>query len=137
MSSPKRWLGNMVAGKVTKLLPMLLPCQLFHCPRAEVLVPNRHLKNAAQGRRKRMGLWWGARVMYSCSSHPSVPLDMLSIPFLQGLLRQLVLLPGADATPRICTALNHKATALSIPAVLQDVPVKAVSNEVLKYPHGQ
>lgn len=81
MSSPKRWLGNMVAGKVTKLLPMLLPCQLFHCPRAEVLVPNRHLKNAAQGRRKRMGLWLGARVMYSCSSHPSVPLDMLSIPF--------------------------------------------------------
>eukprot|EP00076_Gallus_gallus_P013907 XP_015132562.1 thrombospondin-type laminin G domain and EAR repeat-containing protein isoform X3 [Gallus gallus] len=57
-------------------------------------------------------------------------------PVLQGLLRQLVLLPGADATPRICTAVNYKATALSIPAVLQDVPVKAVSNEVLKYPHG-
>lgn len=58
-------------------------------------------------------------------------------PILQGLLRQLVLLPGADATPHICTAMNYKATALSIPAVLQDVPVKAVSNEVLKYPHGQ
>eukprot|EP00076_Gallus_gallus_P008457 XP_004937080.1 thrombospondin-type laminin G domain and EAR repeat-containing protein isoform X2 [Gallus gallus] len=56
--------------------------------------------------------------------------------FFTGLLRQLVLLPGADATPRICTAVNYKATALSIPAVLQDVPVKAVSNEVLKYPHG-
>ncbi|XP_021249884.1 thrombospondin-type laminin G domain and EAR repeat-containing protein [Numida meleagris] len=56
--------------------------------------------------------------------------------FFTGLLRQLVLLPGADATPRICTAVNYKATTLSIPTVLQDVPAKAVSNEVLKYPHG-
>ncbi|OXB83505.1 UNVERIFIED_CONTAM: hypothetical protein H355_006352 [Colinus virginianus] len=55
--------------------------------------------------------------------------------FFTGLLRQLVLLPGADATPRICTTMDYKAMALSIPAVLQDVPVKAASNEVLKYPH--
>ncbi|KAK2538707.1 Tspear [Columba livia] len=52
-----------------------------------------------------------------------------------GLLRQLVLLPGADATPRICTALNLKVATLSVPAVLQDVPVKPASNEVLKYPY--
>ncbi|NXC37541.1 TSEAR protein, partial [Penelope pileata] len=53
-----------------------------------------------------------------------------------GLLRQLVLLPGADATPRICTAVDFKAATLSVPAVLQDVPTKPASNEVLKYPHG-
>ncbi|XP_023801738.1 thrombospondin-type laminin G domain and EAR repeat-containing protein-like, partial [Cyanistes caeruleus] len=52
-----------------------------------------------------------------------------------GLLRQLVLLPGADATPRICHAMNFKVAALSVPSVLQDVPVKPVSNEVLKYPY--
>ncbi|XP_035167973.1 thrombospondin-type laminin G domain and EAR repeat-containing protein-like isoform X1 [Oxyura jamaicensis] len=52
-----------------------------------------------------------------------------------GLLRQLVLLPGADATPRVCPAVNFEAATLSIPAVLQDVPVKSVSNEVLKYPY--
>ncbi|XP_050833877.1 thrombospondin-type laminin G domain and EAR repeat-containing protein isoform X2 [Serinus canaria] len=54
-----------------------------------------------------------------------------------GLLRQLVLLPGADATPRICHAVNFKVATLSVPSVLQDVPAKAVSNEVLKYPYVQ
>ncbi|NXO39630.1 TSEAR protein, partial [Locustella ochotensis] len=54
-----------------------------------------------------------------------------------GLLRQLVLLPGADATPRICHAVNFKVATLSVPTVLQDVPAKPVSNEVLKYPYGQ
>lgn len=66
--------------------------------------------------------------------------DLLPTPLLplsQGLLRQLVLLPGADATPRICTAVNFKVATLSIPTVLQDLPVKPASNEVLKYPYGQ
>ncbi|NXT70968.1 TSEAR protein, partial [Chaetops frenatus] len=53
-----------------------------------------------------------------------------------GLLRQLVLLPGADATPRMCHAVNFKVATLSVPPVLQDVPAKPVSNEVLKYPSG-
>ncbi|XP_075363858.1 thrombospondin-type laminin G domain and EAR repeat-containing protein isoform X3 [Mycteria americana] len=52
-----------------------------------------------------------------------------------GLLRQLVLLPGADATPQICTAMNFKVATLSVPTVLQDVPMKISSNEVLKYPY--
>ncbi|KAJ7421356.1 Thrombospondin-type laminin G domain and EAR repeat-containing protein [Willisornis vidua] len=52
-----------------------------------------------------------------------------------GLLRQLVLLPGADATPQICTTMNFKVATLSVPTILQDVPVKPVSNEVLKYPY--
>ncbi|XP_053807885.1 thrombospondin-type laminin G domain and EAR repeat-containing protein isoform X2 [Vidua chalybeata] len=54
-----------------------------------------------------------------------------------GLLRQLVLLPGADATPRICHAVNFKVATLSVPSVLQDVPARPVSNEVLKYPYVQ
>ncbi|NXU01943.1 TSEAR protein, partial [Buphagus erythrorhynchus] len=53
-----------------------------------------------------------------------------------GLLRQLVLLPGADATPQICHAVNFKVATLSVPTVLQDVPAKPVSNEVLKHPYG-
>lgn len=79
------------------------------------------------------------RTRTTCSFHfpaswdAPVPLLLLS----QGLLRQLVLLPGADATPRICPAVNFEAATLSIPAVLQDVPVKSASNEVLKYPYGQ
>ncbi|XP_025892196.1 thrombospondin-type laminin G domain and EAR repeat-containing protein [Nothoprocta perdicaria] len=52
-----------------------------------------------------------------------------------GLLRQLVLLPGADATPRICPSMNFKVTTLSVPAILHDLPVKPASNEVLKYPY--
>ncbi|KAM9378378.1 thrombospondin-type laminin G domain and EAR repeat-containing protein [Phaethornis superciliosus] len=52
-----------------------------------------------------------------------------------GLLRQLVLLPGADATPLICTTFNFKLATLSVPPVLQDPSVKPVSNEVLKSPY--
>uniref|UniRef100_A0A8C0JA93 Thrombospondin type laminin G domain and EAR repeats n=1 Tax=Chelonoidis abingdonii TaxID=106734 RepID=A0A8C0JA93_CHEAB len=52
-----------------------------------------------------------------------------------GLLRQLVLLPGSDATSRMCTNMNFKLAMLSIPPVLQDLPVKPASNEVLKYPY--
>ncbi|EMP42659.1 Protein TSPEAR, partial [Chelonia mydas] len=51
-----------------------------------------------------------------------------------GLLRQLVLLPGSDATSRMCTNMNFKLAVLSIPPVLQDLPVKPANNEVLKYP---
>ncbi|XP_051482508.1 thrombospondin-type laminin G domain and EAR repeat-containing protein [Apus apus] len=52
-----------------------------------------------------------------------------------GLLRQLVLLPGADATPQVCSTINLKAATLSVPAVLQDQPTRPGSNEVLKYPY--
>lgn len=37
----------------------------------------------------------------------------------------------------MCHGLNFKVATLSVPSVLQDVPAKAVSNEVLKYPYGQ
>uniref|UniRef100_A0A8C8SCI9 Thrombospondin type laminin G domain and EAR repeats n=1 Tax=Pelusios castaneus TaxID=367368 RepID=A0A8C8SCI9_9SAUR len=54
-----------------------------------------------------------------------------------GLLRQLVLLPGSDATSRMCTSMNFKLAVLSIPPVLQDLPVKPASNEVLQYPYAE
>ncbi|KAM5281708.1 thrombospondin-type laminin G domain and EAR repeat-containing protein [Ctenodactylus gundi] len=46
-----------------------------------------------------------------------------------GLLRQLVLLPGSDATPRLCPSRNAQLAELSIPRALQD------DNEVLKCPY--
>nr|XP_060624006.1 thrombospondin-type laminin G domain and EAR repeat-containing protein [Anolis sagrei ordinatus] len=55
--------------------------------------------------------------------------------FFTGLLRQLVLLPGSDATSRMCTGKNFNLAVLSIPQILQDLPVKPVGNELLKYPY--
>ncbi|XP_006811036.1 thrombospondin-type laminin G domain and EAR repeat-containing protein-like, partial [Neolamprologus brichardi] len=39
-----------------------------------------------------------------------------------GLLRQLVLLPGSDATPRLCPSPDPALTELSIPQVLKTTP---------------
>ncbi|KAH0623926.1 hypothetical protein JD844_007132 [Phrynosoma platyrhinos] len=55
--------------------------------------------------------------------------------FFTGLLRQLVLLPGSDATSRMCTGKNFNLAVLSIPQILQELPVKPVGNELLKYPY--
>ncbi|KAM5153820.1 thrombospondin-type laminin G domain and EAR repeat-containing protein [Callospermophilus lateralis] len=49
-----------------------------------------------------------------------------------GLVRQLVLLPGSDATLRLCPSRNAQLAELSIPRVLQGKPG---DNEVLKYPY--
>lgn len=46
-----------------------------------------------------------------------------------------MLLPGSDATPRLCPCRNAELV-LSIPPVLQGLPVKPEDNEVLKYPYG-
>lgn len=81
-----------------------------------------------------------SRARIPCRFHFLGLLDLLSIPLLlfpQGLLRQLVLLPGADATPQICTAMNFSLATLSVPTVLQDFSAKSVSKEVPKYPYGQ
>ncbi|XP_066478422.1 thrombospondin-type laminin G domain and EAR repeat-containing protein [Tiliqua scincoides] len=55
--------------------------------------------------------------------------------FFTGLLRQLVLLPGSDATSQLCTGMNFNLAVLSIPKILQDLPVKPAGNELLKYPY--
>ncbi|XP_006636707.3 thrombospondin-type laminin G domain and EAR repeat-containing protein [Lepisosteus oculatus] len=52
-----------------------------------------------------------------------------------GLLRQLVLLPGSDATSRICPSLHPQLAILSVPQALLDLPAKPSGNEVLKYPY--
>lgn len=51
-----------------------------------------------------------------------------------GLVRQLVLLPGSDATRRLCPCRNAELV-LSIPPILQGLPGKLEDNEVLKYPY--
>uniref|UniRef100_A0A8C6RXH5 Thrombospondin type laminin G domain and EAR repeats n=1 Tax=Nannospalax galili TaxID=1026970 RepID=A0A8C6RXH5_NANGA len=52
-----------------------------------------------------------------------------------GLMRQLVLLPGSDATPRLCPSRNAQLAELSIPRMLQRLTEKPDDNEVLKYPY--
>ncbi|XP_011724163.2 thrombospondin-type laminin G domain and EAR repeat-containing protein [Macaca nemestrina] len=52
-----------------------------------------------------------------------------------GLVRQLVLLPGSDATLRLCPSRNAPLAVLSIPRVLQALTGKPEDNEVLKYPY--
>ncbi|XP_065818607.1 thrombospondin-type laminin G domain and EAR repeat-containing protein isoform X1 [Labrus bergylta] len=41
-----------------------------------------------------------------------------------GLLRQLVLLPGSDATPRLCPAADPSLVELSIPQILKSTPLR-------------
>ncbi|XP_075463248.1 thrombospondin-type laminin G domain and EAR repeat-containing protein isoform X2 [Ascaphus truei] len=56
--------------------------------------------------------------------------------FFSGLLRQLVLLPGSDATSRICPNAKPRLAELSIPAVLKELPVKTDDDGVqLMYPY--
>ncbi|KAG7233692.1 hypothetical protein INR49_006729, partial [Caranx melampygus] len=41
-----------------------------------------------------------------------------------GLLRQLVLLPGSDATPRLCPSSEPRLAELSVPQVLKSTPLQ-------------
>uniref|UniRef100_A0A673H2G5 Thrombospondin-type laminin G domain and EAR repeats a n=1 Tax=Sinocyclocheilus rhinocerous TaxID=307959 RepID=A0A673H2G5_9TELE len=52
-----------------------------------------------------------------------------------GLLRQLVLLPGSDATPRVCPSFKPSLVELSIPTILSNLPVKSQLNDVLLPPY--
>lgn len=47
----------------------------------------------------------------------------VSLPHKQGLIRQLVLVPGADATHHICPSSKPQLAALSVPLILLDLPV--------------
>ncbi|KAM9304852.1 thrombospondin-type laminin G domain and EAR repeat-containing protein [Gastrophryne carolinensis] len=56
--------------------------------------------------------------------------------FFSGLLRQLVLLPGSDATSMICPNTRPRLAELSIPGVLKELPVKTDDGgPQLKYPY--
>ncbi|EHB08235.1 Protein TSPEAR [Heterocephalus glaber] len=53
-----------------------------------------------------------------------------------GLVRQLALLPGSDATLRLCPSRNAAQLAeLAIPQALQGLSGKPDDNEVLRYPY--
>ncbi|XP_072118502.1 thrombospondin-type laminin G domain and EAR repeat-containing protein-like [Mobula birostris] len=52
-----------------------------------------------------------------------------------GLLRQLVLLPGSDATQRICPSPTPRLAVLSIPKILTELPLRPSDNDILKYPY--
>ncbi|XP_073407528.1 thrombospondin-type laminin G domain and EAR repeat-containing protein [Dendrobates tinctorius] len=56
--------------------------------------------------------------------------------FFSGLLRQLVLLPGSDATSTICPNARPRLAELSIPEVLKELPVRTEGNDIrLTYPY--
>ncbi|XP_063788311.1 thrombospondin-type laminin G domain and EAR repeat-containing protein [Pseudophryne corroboree] len=56
--------------------------------------------------------------------------------FFSGLLRQLVLLPGSDATLIMCPSARPRLAELSIPKVLKELPVRTEGSEVqLIYPY--
>ncbi|XP_060684064.1 thrombospondin-type laminin G domain and EAR repeat-containing protein-like [Hemiscyllium ocellatum] len=52
-----------------------------------------------------------------------------------GLLRQLVLLPGSDATQRICPNPSPRLAALSVPKILTELPFKPLDPDIGKYPY--
>ena len=46
------------------------------------------------------------------------------LPHFKGLLRQLVLVPGSDATHQICPSSDPQLSTLSVPPLLLDLPSK-------------
>ncbi|XP_067229307.1 thrombospondin-type laminin G domain and EAR repeat-containing protein isoform X2 [Chanodichthys erythropterus] len=52
-----------------------------------------------------------------------------------GLLRQLVLLPGSDATSRVCPSSNPSLVELSVPTILSNLPAKSHMNDALLPPY--
>lgn len=55
----------------------------------------------------------------------------------QGLLRQLVLLPGSDASPRICPSMNPRLAELAVPAAIGLLPVAPLGNDIPMHPYGE
>ncbi|XP_057192162.1 thrombospondin-type laminin G domain and EAR repeat-containing protein isoform X2 [Triplophysa rosa] len=54
-----------------------------------------------------------------------------------GLLRQLVLLPGSDATSKICPSSEPQLSELSIPQALLHLPIKSSSSDLLPHPYAE
>ncbi|KAG8559032.1 hypothetical protein GDO81_017220 [Engystomops pustulosus] len=56
--------------------------------------------------------------------------------FFSGLLRQLVLLPGSDATSSICPNTRPRLAELSVPEVLKAIPLETEGSDIqLTYPY--
>uniref|UniRef100_A0A8C1YF50 Thrombospondin type laminin G domain and EAR repeats n=1 Tax=Cyprinus carpio TaxID=7962 RepID=A0A8C1YF50_CYPCA len=54
---------------------------------------------------------------------------------LSGLIRQLVLLPGSDATSQICPSSEPQLSALSVPQALLHLPIKPSSTDLPLHPY--
>ncbi|XP_042162324.1 thrombospondin-type laminin G domain and EAR repeat-containing protein-like [Oncorhynchus tshawytscha] len=53
-----------------------------------------------------------------------------------GLLRQLVLLPGSDATSRVCPSSDPRLAVLSVPQALLTMPITPTGNDIVPlYPY--
>ncbi|XP_026992604.2 thrombospondin-type laminin G domain and EAR repeat-containing protein [Tachysurus fulvidraco] len=52
-----------------------------------------------------------------------------------GLIRQLVLLPGSDASSRLCPSSDPTLSVLSVPQILLQLPVKPSTNQFTLYPY--
>lgn len=57
--------------------------------------------------------------------------------FVQGLLRQLVLLPGSDATSQMCPSSEPRLSALSVPQALLHLPITPSSTDLPLHPYGE
>lgn len=84
------------------------------------------------------GQWRGRFTVSLCSeseaSHSPASSSWFSC--LQGLLRQLVLLPGSDARPRLCPNSEPSLAELSVPHVLKSTPLQPDGQGPL-YPYGE
>ncbi|KAM6946166.1 thrombospondin-type laminin G domain and EAR repeat-containing protein [Aplochiton taeniatus] len=52
-----------------------------------------------------------------------------------GLLRQLVLIPGSDATSWVCPATNPRLAELGVPPILNTLPLPHAANQLPVYPY--
>lgn len=55
----------------------------------------------------------------------------------QGLIRQLVLMPGSDVSSRLCPSSDPTLSVLSVPQILLHLPVKPPTNQLPLYPYGE
>ncbi|XP_062862344.1 thrombospondin-type laminin G domain and EAR repeat-containing protein [Trichomycterus rosablanca] len=52
-----------------------------------------------------------------------------------GLMRQLVLVPGSDASSRVCPSSDPKLSILSVPQILLHLPITSPANQLPLYPY--
>lgn len=56
---------------------------------------------------------------------------------IQGLIRQLVLMPGSDASSHLCPSSDPTMSILSVPQILLHLPGKPPTNQLPLYPYGE
>lgn len=125
--------------------PMLLQDQVQ--PVTGLLFPSKQVQSfpstlSTRGSRFFIGSRGRWRGRFSVSSgsesdpQPSLPPGSRRSLCVQGLLRQLVLLPGSDATPRLCPNSEPSLAELSVPQVLKSTPLEPDQHGSV-YPYGE